>query len=33
MPGDDQALDLIGAFVDLHELGITHIFFEGRSFM
>ena len=30
MAGDDQALDLIGALVDLHELGITHIFFEGQ---
>ncbi len=28
MTGDDEALDLIGALIDLHELGITHIFFE-----
>ena len=30
MTGDDEALDLVGALVDLHELGITHIFFEGQ---
>lgn len=27
--GDDDALDLVGTFVDLHHFGIAHQFLDG----